>query len=327
MVLKVLNSNKIGGIILSPIVAILLYAYGYYSQVKPMALFDDDGMPLWNWVSTFLVNHPEWYLPSGFIVAIFIAIFINRMVNKYLLFGKPTFLPANLFLILSSGFIINQSINPVWIFAFFFIWSLDNFFAASIKENQAESCFLGALLYAFGTLFYGKALFLAPIVWFMMIGLRAFSLKTFLASILGLSLPYLYIFFVPISLSEQRDLFDLIVYNMFVPVRMLPFSIPFFIYIGFLSLILILGLVNVIGKYSSKKIATRNYFKILIISVLFLFGLTFTRLFSIEIIPLLAIGSSILLSHLINNLRSPKVSGLIFYLLLILTFWAQYFFS
>lgn len=327
MILKALNSNKIGAIILSPIIAILLYTYTYQLQIKPLLCFEEEGMPLWNLLTSFLVQYPKWYLPLGFMVAIFIAAFINRIANKYLLFGKPTLLPANLFLILSSGFIINQNINPVWIFALFFILSLDNFFAASLKENQAESCFNGAFLYAIGTLFYGKALLLVPVIWLMMIGLRSFSLRSFLASIIGVVLPYLFIFFVPIALSEQKDLYELVLFNMTVPIKMLDYSIPFFVYTGFLALILLLAFINVIGKYSSKKIATRNYFKILIISVLFLLGLSLTKLFSIEIIPLLAIGASVLLAHLFNNIRSPKVSGVIFYLLLAITFWAQYFFS
>lgn len=327
MILKALNSNKASALILAPIIAFAAYAYGYYKQLPQIAAFQEDGMPLWNYVSSLYVGHTQWLFPSGFILAILIAIIINKMTNEYLLFGKPTFLPAVLFIVLCSGFVSIQILNPVWIFALFFILSLDNFFASTLHHNPAENCFNGALLYSIGSLFYGKALLLAPVIWFIMIGLRSANVRSFLASILGFGLPYLILFFIPIQLSQQKDLYDLIVFNMTVPMKMISYSIPFYIYVGVLMSIITLSLVSVLGKYSSKKIITRNFYKIFLISVLFLFALTLTRIFSIEIIPVLAIGSSFLLTHLFNNIRSPKVSSALLYLLLISTSLAQYYFA
>ncbi len=324
--LKTLNSNKIGALFLAPFLAIMAFAYGYIVNVPPLVAFQEDGMPLWNYLVLFLSVHASLYIPLGFFVAILIALLINKMTNKYLLFGKPTFLPAVLFIILCSGFIFIQNINPVWVFALFFILSLDNFFAATLNENQAESCFNGAFLYSLGSLFYGKAILLAPVIWFIMIGLRSFNIRTFLASILGFGLPFLFLFFVPIGFSEQKDLADLILFNMFVPMKMIEYSIPFYVYTGILGAITLLALVSVMGKYSSKKIATRNFFKIFIISVVFLFLLSLTRIFSVEIIPVVAIAASFLMAHLFNNIKSPKISNLIFYLLLISTGLAQYYF-
>lgn len=327
MILKALNSNKIGAILLSPLIAFALYSYGFFKQVPQISVFQEDGMPLWNCLSLFFVDKSTWLLPAGFVVAVIIALLINKMTNKFLLFGKPTFLPAVLFIVLCSGFVFIQSLNPVWLFALFFILSLDNFFASTLSDNPAENCFNGAFLYSIGSLFYGKALLLAPVIWLIMIGLRSFRGRTFFASILGFGLPYLFLFFLPIDLGQQKDLFELIVYNMTVPMHMVQYSLVFYIYSGVLSAILLLALISVVGKYSSKKIATRNFYKIFIISVLFLFGLSLTRLFSVEIIPVLAIGSAFMMAHLFNNIKSARISNLVLYLLLIATGFAQYYFS
>lgn len=325
MILKVVNSNRVGALFLAPFIAIVAFIISIRLQLPQLDIFTEDGMPLWNYVNQLLQNSTSSAVIIGFFIAIIIGLIINRMTNKYLLFGKPTFLPAVLFIILSSAFVEYQKINPAWVFALFYVLALDRFFSASMSENGAESCFNGALLYSIGTLFYGKGLLFAPVLWFIMIGLRAFGLRTFFASIIGLGLPYLFLFFVPIGLSQQKDLYDLIVYNMFLNVSMKSFPIHLYFYFGFIGFVMLLSLVSIIGKYSSKKIATRNFYKIFIISVLFLFGLSLTRLFSVELIPVAAIGASFMITHLLNNLKSPKLAGFIFYLLIILTAVAQYF--
>ena len=327
MILKTVNSNKAGALFIAPTLVILAFAYGYFKQLPQTTAFQEDGMPLWNLVSSLYVGHSQWLFLSGFLVAIVIALLINKMTNKYLLFGKPTFLPATLFIVLCSGFVSIQMLNPVWIFALFFILSLDSFFASTLDNNSAEKCFSGALLYAIGSLFYGKALLFAPVIWFIMIGLRSFNIRTFFASLIGILLPYIFLFFVPIELSQQKDLFDLILFNMLAPMKMVEYSVPFYLYIGTLISFVTLSLVSVLGKYSSKKIITRNFYKIFIISTIFLFAISLTRIFSVEIIPVIAISSAFLLTHLFNNIRSPKISNVLFYILLISTGLAQYYFA
>lgn len=325
MILKVVNSNRVGALFLAPLIAVIAFFISFKLQLPQLEIFTEDGMPLWNYVNRLLEGSTTLTIALGFTIAFVIGLIINRMTNKYLLFRKPTFLPAVLFVILSSAFVEYQKVNPAWIFALFYVLALDRFFTASMSENGAESCFNGALLYSIGTLFYGKGLLFAPVLWFIMIGLRTFNLRTFLASIIGLGLPYLILFFVPIEISQQRDLYDLIVYNMFLNVSMKSFPIHLYIYFGFIGLVMLLSLISIVGKYSSKKLSTRNFYKIFIISVLFLFGLSLTRLFSVELIPVAAIGASFMITHLLNNLKSPKVAGFIFYVLIVLTAVTQYF--
>lgn len=324
MVLKAVNSNKVGALFFAPLIAILAFVVSFRIQRPQLSIFLEDGMPLWNYLNQLLKGSVQLEVALGFFIAVVIGLIINRMTNKYLLFGKPTFLPAVLFILLSSAFIEYQKLNPVWIFALFYILSLDRFFSATISENVAENCFNGALLYSIGTLFYGKGLLFAPVIWFIMVGLRVFRIRTFFASIIGIGLPYLYLFFVPIEISQQRDLFELITYNMFLEVSMKSFNPLFYIYFGVVGLILLFSFISVVGKYSSKKITTRNFYKIFIISVLFLFALSLTRLFSVEIIPVAAIGASFMVAHLVNNLRSPKIAGFLFYLLFGVTLVTQY---
>jgi len=125
-------------------------------------------------------------------VLVFIqALLLNHLVNHYNLLGKPTFLPALMFITVSSLFAPFLVLSPALLCNFLVIWMLFRVFSF-YKSNDAKSAAYDlGMIAAVGSVIYLPFIYMFLAIWGALIIFRSFNWREMVAAIMG----YITIFF------------------------------------------------------------------------------------------------------------------------------------
>ena len=129
-------------------------------------------------------------LVAGIIVFIQ-ALLLNRLVNHFNLLGKPTFLPALMYITLSGLYSPFLVLSPPLICNFFVIWmlfKLIDFYKS--KDSKSDAFDLGMIV-AVGSLIYLPFVFFFLLIWISLIIFRPFNWREWIACMIG----YITVFF------------------------------------------------------------------------------------------------------------------------------------
>jgi len=109
-------------------------------------------------------------------VLVFIqALLLNHLVNHYNLLGKPTFLPALMFITVSSLFAPFLVLSPALLCNFLVIWMLFRVFSF-YKSNDAKSAAYDlGMIAAVGSVIYLPFIYMFLAIWGALIIFRSFN--------------------------------------------------------------------------------------------------------------------------------------------------------
>ncbi len=195
------------------IVLIILRAvYIYYSPVNIPFAFG--GM-----FSRLLISENQQYPFSATIniilsaVIVFVqALLLNYIVNYFNLLGKPTLLPALMYITLSTLFTPFLVLTPALLCNFLLIWILFKLFSLyKIKDAKSTSYDLG-LIVGVGTLLYIPFVYLFLLIFIGLAIFRPMVWREFLTAIIGF-LTMLFFLVVYYYLNDKLDQF----YNIIQP--------------------------------------------------------------------------------------------------------------
>jgi len=175
--------------------AILLFVLrvGYFSHLPAQVTLNFSGpisrllLPV-----SYLYTFSPFYniLTAGLIVFIQ-ALMVNFLVNHYNLLGKPTFLPALMYITVSGLFTPFLVLSPPLLCNFLVIWMLFKLFSF-YKTNDAKSpAYDLGMIVAIGSLIYLPFNYMILAVWAALILFRPFNWREWVAGIVG----YITIFF------------------------------------------------------------------------------------------------------------------------------------
>jgi hypothetical protein len=119
------------------------------------------------------------------------ALLLNRLVNHFNLLGKPTFLPALMFVTVSGLYTPFLVLSPPLICNFFVIWmlfKLINFYKS--KDSKSGSFDLGMIV-AVGSLIYLPFIFFFLTIWIALVIFKPFNWREWTACVIG----YVTVFF------------------------------------------------------------------------------------------------------------------------------------
>lgn len=302
MILNQVHNNKIGAYAFMLLLIILL-------GIRPIIegsigiSFDENSMPLWN-IFSFAKNNPWLGHILSLISTIIIALNITRFNSKYALLSKQSALPGVIFVLIVSGMPAAQRFNPIWITSIMLIISLEYLFIANHLRKTMKECFLAAFWISVSSLFFFKALLLIPLLFIIMLVLRAISFKSFLATIIGIILPWLFTLGYYMTIGNMSDYFKYLNFSYAKITQHFDHSTFSIIYLVTIVFLFIIALFSIFSEYGKKKIFTRKQYQVFIfvgIYITFLMAATGTN---IEFIPLLAFPYAIIISHLIDHIRS-----------------------
>ncbi|MBZ4675675.1 MAG: hypothetical protein JG782_294 [Anaerophaga sp.] len=303
MLYRTLHNNSLLAFILVPFILLLFWVRVFLYDGSAPISFDGVSMPLWEWLVRPVFGQSNfWAAAFSYILALLTAFTVNRLVGRHGLLGRQSVLPAVLYGLLVSGFLIVQRLHVVWMFNLFFLLAIERIMGIVNKGRKEGRSFDAALLLGVGALMYAKGLYLYPLLLVVMGGLRLLNLRTFLASLMGLLLPFVlsagYFFFF----GKTMEFLVFILFNLLSNTGQFSHNLASRIYLLLISLPTLIGIVNVFRYLPTQKIITRKLFRVIVWLTLLTAGACLTPFFSVELAPVVAVGPSIVLAFWLDKI-------------------------
>jgi hypothetical protein len=193
------------------------------------------------------------------------ALWLNQLVNKYNLLGKPTFLPALMYVTISALLVPFLALSPPLICNFLVLWMIDKLFSFYKDENAITTAFDLGIIVGIGTLVYFPYIymFLAVLIGFIIF--RAFNWREWAAVLVGFATVF---FFLAVYYywTDRLDQF----YAIWLPLgHSFPNQIRFnyYNYLMLIPVIIIFGLgfITIRQNYFKSYVQIRKSFQMLTI--------------------------------------------------------------
>src|SRR3569833_4099679 len=113
------------------------------------------------------------------------ALLLNHLVNHFNLLGKPTFLPALMYVSASALFKPFLVLSPPLLCYFLVIWMLFKLFKLYKSNDAKSSAYDLGLLVAVGSVIYLPFFYFFLVVWFALFLFRPFYWREVVAGIIG----------------------------------------------------------------------------------------------------------------------------------------------
>ncbi|SDF34894.1 hypothetical protein SAMN05216464_11677 [Mucilaginibacter pineti] len=119
-------------------------------------------------------------------VLVFIqALLLNYLINFYNLLGKPTFLPALMYVTLSGLFAPFLMLSAPLICNFLVIWMLFKLFNLYKGDDAKSTSYDLGMIVALGSLIYFPFIYLFLAIWIALVLFKPFNWREWLAGVLG----------------------------------------------------------------------------------------------------------------------------------------------
>jgi hypothetical protein len=246
-----------------------------------------------------LVSNNKFFLNGiSIVITLLNAFLIAQMNNRFTIIRTRTFLPIFVFLLLVCSWNETHAFIAAHISLTFFILALFNFFSMEKNQNASEQAFMGSFFISLAGILINPYLLLIPVSWIGFIIFQSFSLRTFLASVFGTLVPWIFFFVIEYSLQNKLNLPELFVSNFNFNLSFSTFSITRLIYTGLIAIILIISLFGLRSISNSDALSTRNKlnFLILLFVAVLLLSIFSRNQLSAFLLPL-ALIFSLLVSH------------------------------
>ena len=199
-------------------------------------------------------------------VLVFIqALWLNQLINKYNLLGKPTFLPALMFITASSMFVPFLILSPPLICNFLVILMIDKLLNFYKNESAKTTAYDLGMIVGVGTLIYFPFIYMFLAVWMALVIFRPFNWREWV-SVLMCFITIFFFLAVYFYLTDRIKQF----YTIWLPLgRSFPskIQIDYYNYVVLIPVIIILALafLSIREKYFKSFIQTRKSFQVLFI--------------------------------------------------------------
>ncbi|WP_430811850.1 MULTISPECIES: hypothetical protein [unclassified Carboxylicivirga] len=324
MLFRALNRNDIVALVLLPLLLIAFWANTLLFDVSPSFPNDHNPMPLWGLlINTLKSKHLLTSLIS-MLIALLMMFGVNRIVNRHNLFNGQTNLPGFVYLLLVSAYLMAQKLHPVWFFTPLLMLGIERLFAASGQRKPMKWCFEAALWLSTGSLFYAKGIYFIAFLWTVMFIMRLMTMRTFLASLLGLILPYLFAFAYYFWNDQSAQFLSDIFENFISPIAFFEHSIYSQIYNGIIIALVFISIISVVRILPALKIINRKHFRVFIWLVVLSVAAAITPYYSLEVMPIWAIGTAIIVGRFFTLVQRRTLQEIFIYMLMAITLAGQF---
>ncbi len=323
MILKRVHSLDVLAYVLVPLFLILFWLRSLTEVYIPESLGDLSPMPLWGMMLKVIKGNHIAASIVVMIMALLSAMGVNRFTNRYKLLSKPTVLPGVIYILLVSGFTEVQYIHPVWFFVPLFMLSIEKLFNAHGKQKPMAWCFDAAFWFSVGTLFFGKGMILFAFILIVMFIMRVFTTKAILAAHFGLLLPYIFDFAYYLLIDKTALFFETLHVNFTTPVAFYSHSAFSKTYLYSMVVLVVLSLINIARQMPIFKIITRKHYRVFNWLVIMSLLAAMTPFYSLEMIPVISVGSAIVIAYFLDVIRHESVKEIFFTVIVLVTILAQ----
>lgn len=259
-------------------------------------------------------------------LVIILSFLILRLNTAYAFIRVRTFLPSNIFVLTVSGLLTLHTLHPVYFALLFLMLSVDRIFQSYEMKKFHGSAFEAGFFIGLGSLFYLNLIFYFPMIWIGFILIKKSpEWRNFVLPVLGLLVPWLFAWSF-YFLTKQMAVFNhTIAVNFSFDNHFLRGNIELQVFLGFLTILTLLGSVFLMNQYDEKKISTRKYFQIFFIIFLISFALLLAvPAVSQEILVIMALPLTVLISNYLIFQKRAFWSNLLMYLFVALIVYLQF---
>jgi len=257
------------------------------------------------------------------LVSIIIMFFIIVRFNlKFILYDNRTYLPAIIFILLSSSIVSLQGFYPVFIAAPLVLYSIFLTFSTFKVDKPFSFIFLSSFMLALSSMFYHFTIYLIVFIWISLFIIRTPNIREIAVSIVGIIVPYLLWISYLFAFDDLSDFLNNIsnIYSNIPAYQDLHYSI--YIFLGIVLLLFILTMIFSFNGIYIKKIDARKFFKSFVV-FLFVSVIIFLIFPSLHLFIIVSIPLSFLISIYLLNWRNKFFTELVFTLLILSIIYIQ----
>ena len=240
------------------------------------------------------------------------AFLLAQINNRFTIIRTRTFLPIFIFLLLMSSWNETHIVNGSHFSLTLIIFSLYHFLNMYRDPKASEMAFMGSMFIGVASLIINPLIFLIPVFWIGFVFFQSFSIRTFLATILGILAPWVIYLSIFYFFNQQVEFSQLLNANFNLGIGNLTLVLPRMIYIAGIIIIMTICIYGMYSMTNSDAIRTRNnlnFLLLLFISVLILSFVFRNQLPSF--LPILALLYAMIVSHPFS-LKTTNFYGILF---------------
>jgi len=283
--------------------------------------FDIKPMPLYSLMLNLTGSNSLFSVIIAFILAGFVSFLLVNFNTSVFFISERNFLPALIYILLTSLFLQQQFLNPVLPAAIFLIIGVQKIMKSYRVQGTAFSFFDAGMMISIGSLFYAGFIWLGFLLIIGIAILRTGSIKEIIISIFGLATPVFILYGIMyIAGKDMNYLLDAATYNLFtkeVDFNFTGLNITVFIISG---IIIFIGVMQLLSAINAKKIKSRKTFVLLFWTLFIIMAVYFIfKSVSVEIFWIAAIPPTYFLSHYFVFSRSKILPDIMLTVLFILS--------
>jgi len=259
------------------------------------------------------------YLLNG--LALFItlisSLISNHLTTEFGLTGKLMTFGVFFFSILAVSISSFTIMNPYILINFFLFFFIRNIFCLPNSENPIPLVFNASLILSIASFYFFDIVFLIVIIWIGLLIHRSGSWRNYLASLIGLLVPYFFILTWYYWSDQLQDYLLLFTNRAFIGFYSpLSIRIPDLIIVSIIAVLLVIGVFKTIFRLNEKSINLRRN---IIVTIYYLFT---TILIFILFAPgsnaslIIVLPATLIMSNAFSDLRDFKWYNIVFSILL-----------
>jgi len=276
---------------------------------------------------------PSGYVPISpffnvFLAAIIVfgqALLLNRLVSHFNLLGKPSFLPALMYVTVSGLFTQFLVLSTPLICNFLVIWMLFKLFSFYKSKDAKSTAFDLGMIVAVGTLIYLPFIFLFLVIFIGLLLFKSFEWREWVATVLGFITVFFFLavyYFLNSNLSHFIDIWQPLATKF--PQAM---QINYYNYLVLLPVVVILVLyfIKLQQNFYKSYIQVRKSFQLLLF-IFVIVALTFyiKAAFQLPHFLLCAVPASVFFSYYFLYAKRKWFYEVLFGLLLVMIVYFQF---
>jgi hypothetical protein len=247
-----------------------------------------------------------------------IAFLLVRLNTKFILINNRTYLPAIIYILITSGIPDIQKLNPALLSAFAILFVFEVILDSYRFKGLFYDFFTASFVIACASLIYPFIIFFIVILWVGIILIRQFNWREWVFTIFGLLTPlllelsYYYVVHNRASIIVEK-------YSIFytTPFHYAGYTNETYLFLGIIGLLLVVTSVFMLQVLTTRKIVSRRAFVMLLWMFTNTLGVFFIiRQVSVEIIYIIAIPISFLFSNFWVYVKSIFWGNLFLWMLL-----------
>lgn len=276
LLLRLFKNIRTGGFFFVALIALLTFLVSIISHPEP---FQWSGMPLYNLFFGELYRIP---LLSYFIALLFNlgnSFILIRINYRYSLVEDKTYIPAILYLIIVNAFPSLHTVNPMLVGSLFYLLSFTMIINAHEDPPDSYKIFNASLVLFIGMLFYAKLIWFVPVIWLIILTIRPVSWREMVFPLVaGLFVGVTLFTFYWVFQDAGWKFSSVLRENLSFEHSHTKVHISKIIFVAYILILVLIASANIITRFQSKKIITRNIYQVFL--YMFLFSFVFYFLIS-----------------------------------------------